>query len=64
MCEFCGCEMGRSGEHPLQQRQPKGKALGVRVVAAPDEPKFSPPVTANSRDKTGSTLKEMTAERV
>ena len=64
MCEFCGCEMGWSVEHPSQQRQPKGKALGVRVVAAPDEPEFSPPVTANSRDETRSTLKEVTAERV
>lgn len=64
MCEFCGCETVRSVEHPLQRGKPKGKALGVRVVAAPDEPKFSPPVTANSRDETRSTLKEVTAERV
>jgi len=63
MREFCGCSAGPSVEHPLQQRQPKGKALGVRVVAASDEPKFSLPVTANSRDKTRSTLKKVTAER-
>ena len=64
MCEFCGCETVRSVEHPLQQEKPRGKALGVRVKAAPAEPKSSPPVTTDSREKRHSALEDLTAEHV
>ena len=64
MCESCGCEMIRLAEQPLQQRRPKGKALGVRVKAAPAEPKSSPRVATDSREKPRSALEELTAEHV
>ncbi|MBI2288869.1 MAG: hypothetical protein HYU73_00740 [Betaproteobacteria bacterium] len=64
MCEFCGCEMEWPVEHPLQQRQPKGKALGVRVKAAPAEPKFPAPFTTDLREKPRTALEELTAEHV
>lgn len=51
MCEFCGCETVKSVGRPLQREKPRGKALGVRVKAAPAEPKSSAPVTTNSREK-------------
>jgi hypothetical protein len=62
MCEYCGCETIRSVEHPLQRKKPRGKALGVRVKAAPAEPKASPPVTTDSREKRRSVLEELTAD--
>lgn len=64
MCEFCGCGLIRSGEHPLERRKPKGKALGVRVKGVPAEPKFASPVTTGSREKRRSALEELTAEHV
>lgn len=62
MCEFCGCETVRSMEHPLQRGKPKGKALGVRVKAAPAEPRSSAPVTTDSREKQRSALEELTVD--
>lgn len=64
MCESCGCEMIRLAEHPVQQRRPKGKALGVRVKAAPAEPKSSAPVTTGSREKPRPALEDLTVEHV
>ncbi len=64
MCEICGCETARPVEHPLQRGKLKGKALGVRVKAAPAEPKSSPPVTTDSREKRRPALEELTAEHV
>lgn len=64
MCESCGCETVRSVEHPLQRGKLKGKALGVRVKAAPAEPKSSAPVTTGSREKPHPALEELTVEHV
>jgi len=64
MCEYCGCETVRLVEHPLQRGKPRGKALGVRVKAAPAEPKSSAPVTTDSREKQRPALEELTAEPV
>jgi hypothetical protein len=62
MCEFCGCETARSVEHPRKREKPAGKALGVRVKAAPVEPKPSAPVTTDSRERQRPALEELTAE--
>jgi hypothetical protein len=56
--------MIRLAEHPLQQRRSKGKALGVRVKAAPAEPKSSAPDTTDTGEKRRSALEELTAEHV
>ena len=63
MCEFCGCGMIRLAEQ-VQQRQPKGKALGVHVNTAPAEPKSSSRVTTDSREKPRPVREELTAEHV
>ncbi len=62
MCEYCGCETVRSVEHPLQRGKLKGKALGVRVKAAPAGPAFSAPVTTDLREKPRSVREEVTKE--
>lgn len=62
MCEYCGCETARSVEHSLQRAKPRGKALGVRVKAAPAEPKSPAPVTTDPREKRRSVLEELTAD--
>jgi hypothetical protein len=64
MCEYCGCETVRLVEHPLERRKLKGKPLGVRVNAAPVEPKSSAPVTTDLREKPRSAREELTAEHV
>lgn len=64
MCESCGCEMIRLAEHPLRQRRPKGKVLGVRVKAAPAEPKSAPRVTTDIHAQPRPVLKKLTAEPV
>lgn len=61
MCEVCGCETVRSVEHPLQREKPRGKALGVRVKAAPAEPTSSAPVTTDLREKPRTAHEELTA---
>jgi hypothetical protein len=61
MCEYGGCETVRSVEHPLQRRNLKGKALGVRVKAAPAEAKSPAPVTTDLREKRRPAHKELTA---
>ena len=39
MCELCGCGLPWSVKRSLRQERPKGKAVAVRVKAAPAEPK-------------------------
>lgn len=64
MCEYCGCETIRSVEHPLQRGKSKGKAPGIRVKAAPAEPKSSASVSTDFREKRRAALEELTSERV